>query len=358
MASLRSRKGTFYADFQDSRRTPPRRRLSLGTKNKREAARLLATLEEAHRAGAFDPWTQTPADYFRAEQDKAPKRLGETVCRFMAEKEETLARSTLNAYRSYLRLLVSVLGSETFLDRIKATDVDRYVRAVGGSGRKPSQGSKNQRLIVAQSFFGWAVEQSACKSNPTEKAIRPGKPQRIPKAVTDDELAALLAAIPETRAWTRPLFRFAAFTGLRMGELARLRWTDVDANRRLLTLHRQKNGKAQTQPIPRAAAALLESVERVSEYVFTAPRAYADRRADSWMKDVEDVFREARDAAGIARKITPHGLRHRYCTKLAEAGANAFVIAAAARHADVTTSQRYVSISNQRLSRELDDVFG
>lgn len=74
--------------------------------------------------------------------------------------------------------------------------------------------------------------------------------------------------------------------------------------------------------------------------------------------NLDAAFREAREAAGIRRPITPHGLRHRYCTKLAEAGANAFTITAAARHHDVKTSQRYVAISNRRLREEIDDVFG
>jgi site-specific recombinase XerD len=319
---------------------------------------MLGKLAEAYREGIWDAWSQTPADFFQADRSKVPKRVGETVARFMVEKEEMLARSTLNAYRSYTALLVSVLGSQTFLERIEAADVDRFVRATGGSGRAPSQGSKHQRLIVAQSFFRWAVEQGACRANPTEKALRPGKPHRIPKAVIDTELYALLAAIPDTRAWTRPLFEFAGLTGLRLGELGRLRWEDVDTERRLITLHTQKNGKAQTQPIPRAAVAVLSRVKPASDFVFTAPRAYTERRVESWMRDVENVFKEAKDAAGIERAITPHGLRHFFCTKLAEAGANAFTIAAAARHADVQTSARYVSISNQHLSRELDAVFG
>ena len=69
-------------------------------------------------------------------------------------------------------------------------------------------------------------------------------------------------------------------------------------------------------------------------------------------------FTRYRKRAGIARRLTLHGLRHGFCTTLAEAGANAFTIAAAARHADVKTSQRYVSISNRRLRAELDEVFG
>jgi integrase len=179
----------------------------------------------------------------------------------------------------------------------------------------------------------------------------------LPKAATDEEFFAILEHVPPGRAWTRPLFEFAALTGLRIGELGRLQWRHVDRERRLIRIERQKNGKAQTQPIPRSAVAVLEEVKPIDEYVFTAPEWRRRRQLKSWCMDVQRVFREAVEAAGIQRRLTPHSLRHRYCTKLAEAGASAFVIQAAARHADVSTSQRYVSIANRSLQAELDNVF-
>lgn len=359
MASLLNRNGTYYADFYDSDRTPQRRRLSLGTRSKRQADKMLGKLEDAYALGTWDPWTETPAEFFKAEIQAAPKRLGETVAEYMKEKERDAARSTLQAYRSYSALLVTVLGAETFLERVRTADVDRYVQAVGGSGKRPSLGSQRQRLTVAKSIFSWALGKGYVPSKPTDGAHCPKRPARLPKAVTDDELSAILAALTDGRAWMKPLFEFAALTGLRVSELARLEWSHVDFERRLLRIERQKNGKAQTQPMPRSAAAVLERVEHRGPYVFTAPQAYAEvRRVDSWTKDVEDVFREAKDAAGISRRITPHGLRHRYCTKLAEAGASAFTIAAAARHSDPKTSAIYVSISNQKLKADLDAVFG
>lgn len=359
MASLLNRGGCYYADFQDAARTPARRRLSLGTKSKRQAERMLGRLADAYREGNWDAWTQTPDEFFHATIQAAPRRVAETAAEFLAETEAKACRSTLNAYRSYTALFVSVLGPETFVERVRTSDVERYVNAVGGSGRAPSQGSKRQRLTVAKSFFTWSVAHGYVKTKPTDAATMPARPARLPKAVTDEELAAILGALTDGRAWMRSLFEFGALTGLRISELCRLEWGHVDTEQRLLRIETQKNKKAQTQPIPRSALAVLATIERRGQYVFTAPLAYAaERRVDSWTKDVEDVFREAVQAAKIERRITPHGLRHRYCTKLAEAGAGAFTIAAAARHSDPKTSQIYVSISNRKLSEELDAVFG
>src|SRR5690606_13282287 len=118
------------------------------------------------------------------------------------------------------------------------------------------------RLIVSKSFFTWALKRGYVKSKPTDAVEWPQKPTRLPKAVTDAELQAILSQIPDTRSWTREVFEFAALTGLRISELCRLKWEDVDEERRLLRIERQKNGKAQTQPIPSRAVEVLERVER------------------------------------------------------------------------------------------------
>jgi site-specific recombinase XerD len=69
------------------------------------------------------------------------------------------------------------------------------------------------------------------------------------------------------------------------------------------------------------------------------------------------MFTRYRVEAGIDRPITFHSLRHSFCTMLAEAGKSAIVIKEAARHADVSTSMRYVHIANNHLRAEIDDVF-
>lgn len=358
MASLLKRSGVWYANFYDASRTPKQKRHSLKTTSKRTAGQMLSKLEDAYRLGEWDAWTESPDDFFHAELSAAPKRVNEVVSEFQEWARRTLAKSTFRAYESYSALFEDVMGSTTFIETVTADDVERYMNGPGRSGRPPSQGSRRQRLTVVKSLFSFCVERGYVREKPSDDVTRPQRPSRLPKAVTDEEFTALLEAIPDTRAWTRTLFRFKALTGLRISELARLRWDDVDMERRLIRIHVQKNGKAQTQPFTQSALALLEGIERLGPFVFTAPNAYAERTVESWQRDVEQVFADARKAAGIDRHITPHGLRHRYATKLAEKGAGAFLVASAMRHADVKTSQVYVHVSNNRLREELDSLFG
>ncbi len=354
MASLHNRNGVFYATFSDSARKPRQRRLSLGTRQRRTAERLLARLDEAYALATWDPWTGTPDDVLAPVRVEAPKKVGEAAALYMDHVRETFSPTTIRTRRTLIARFVAHVGPSLYAERLTAGHVSAFMKA---NGAAPS--TQNHRLIALKSFGTFCLAHGMMTESPAHTVPTPKTPARLPRAVTDEELAAVLEAIPDGRAWTRSVFKFAALTGLRAGELARLRWTDVDDERRLLRIETQKNGKAQTQPMPRAALAVLATAPRRGDYVFTSPLERSDvRNVDTFKNLLDEAFRAGREAAGIGRKITPHGLRHRYCTKIAESGANAFTIAAAARHADVKTSQRYVNISNQRLRSELDSVFG
>jgi integrase/recombinase XerD len=311
----------------------------------------------AYREGKYNPWIQSPDEYFHADQVPDPKRVKEAVAIFLKSRASDLSPYTLRNYRSALGILTETVGRNTYLERVKGEDITRFMSEIVKGSNRPAPSTQGFRLIAAKAFFGWCSERNLLIDNPAADVRPPKQKERLPKAATDAEFAAVLKHIPEGRSWTRSLFQFAASTGLRIGELGRLRWDHVDIERRLIVIERQKNGRAQTQPIPRTAVAILSDVERIDEYVFTAPNQRRRRQLKSWCMDVQRVFREAVESAGIERKLTPHSLRHRYCTKLAESGASAFVIQAAARHADVATSQRYVSIANQNLRAALDEVF-
>lgn len=161
--------------------------------------------------------------------------------------------------------------------------------------------------------------------------------------------------------WALPLFWFALWTGMRIGELARLRWEHIDFGKRLIYIFEQKNGKQQTIPLNNRAREVLADMERgqPEEYVFRSPQTHpAKRKVKSFKCLVGRIFQRYREAAGIERHLTFHGLRHGHCTLLAEAGRSPIVIKESARHSQIQTSMRYVSIANEYLRAELDEVFG
>ena len=384
------RGSTYYAEFVDSNRTPTTKRYSLGTKRKKEALRIYVHLEDAWREGAFDPWREHPRDFeegqgaeyrlshfyrldnrYDAREKPRPVSVEDAGGAFLCQKR-SIGRSpnTIRTYREILSLLIDAVGADTPVRSLRASDYERVFLAASVA---PT--TRHKRFGHLRTFTRWLERERIIPRNPLAHVVPPPKPVKMPKAVTEEELQAICNAVQSdyeaTRkrgyvqegelVWRIPLFEFALYTGMRASELARLKWKHIERKKRLIYIMKQKKNKESTIPLNVRAAAVLDDVSmgKSEDYVFAPPGAAGTERADKYFVErASRAFREARDRAGVERSKSFHGLRHGFCTLLAEAGKSAFVIQSAARHADVTTSTRYVHIANAVLREELDDVFG
>lgn len=371
MAALIERNGIYYAQFVDVNGLLKRKRHSLKTNRKDVARRKLAKWERDYELGQFNPWLDDPHTY-DLKQQSVPLTLHVVAEHFLTRKKEACrSDNTLRTYREVLCLFENHVGSEILLDRINLHQCEAFVRE-----SSLSKATQHKRFGHLRTFFRWCTSEGKIKSNPLSSVEAPSKPHKLPKAVTEDELQRICDTIHADyqmkrqascvgegeMLWRIPLFRFAFYTGMRGSELARLRWNDVDFQKRLIYIKKQKNKKEQTIPLNNKAAQILKEVDQMEDatgYVFKSPRfKQSDRSTRTFVERASRAFREARKAAGIKRPVCFHSLRHGFCTKLAEAGKPLYVIMEAARHADISTSMIYVHMANEHLKAELDDVFG
>jgi len=348
MATLAKHHGRYYLQFYDADRSPARKRVALRTTDKREATKRKKRLESAYFEDRYDPWRDDPRTF--EDRSQKPLTVAETLARFIRQREdEGKSPNTIRSYESIGGLFADAVGGDTLLRGIEPHDVERFVR---DESVKPN--TRENRYRHLRAVFSWARREGLLTADPFERVTRPKKEEALPKAVRPEELDAVCAERPDLA----PLFRFAFYTGMRSSELARLRFEDVDTGQRLVHINRQKNGKAQTIPLNTKAAEALAAVEDRSRsgdgFVFRSDGQTVRRFVES----TSQAFRRAKDRAGIERPVSFHGLRHGFCTALAEAGKSAVVIKEAARHANIQTSMIYVSFANEALKSELDDVFG
>ncbi len=262
MASVFERSGRWYLRWRDAHGRWVQRASQARTKA--EARRLAEDVErqtERQRKG-LEPVT--------------PEGGGSTVVqllqRWVATRlDASSARS--DAYVIRKHFLESALGKIP-VGRLRAPDVENFLSAKRAEGLSP-QTVNHLRGFLSRAFNvarrrGWWTG-----LNPVTDV----RPLRVPRRLAPDylrfeEVPLVLGAL-EAR-W-RPLFATAIYTGLRKGELLALRKTDVDLERRLLTVARSgdrettKGGHADVIPIaaefvPFLAAALRSSA---SEMVFT-----------------------------------------------------------------------------------------
>ena len=159
------------------------------------------------------------------------------------------------------RHLGNILTStgETRLSELTADALEHHLWAMTQAGLSARTANFARQAAVA--FVSWAFKTSRCEGNPLavvpkldERADR----RRVRRALTDDELARLLAvAEPRGRkAW----YMAAALAGLRRGDLTALTWADVDLTANTITI---RNGKAKREDVIPIHPQLADELGRV-----------------------------------------------------------------------------------------------
>jgi integrase len=200
------------------------------------------------------------------------------------------------------------------------------------------------------------------KSDKLPTPVRPDDLKRITEEVGREyrELRKRSQCRPGELIWTIPVFRWAFYTGMRATEIGRLRWCDIDLDRGLIRIMRQKNNREQTIPLISKAKSVLDNAperQGARSYVFRTPNGpIHDRNSKSFGQRASKRFCKARRDAGIERSLTFHDLRAGFATALADAGMSAHMIKEAMRHADLSTALKYVNVSRNRLRDEMESA--
>src|SRR6266849_3069693 len=261
-------------------------------------------------------------------------------------------------YRS--RPLIEAMGNKT-MDEISPILIEKYKRdrrvskTVRGTDRAPS--TVNRELELLSKMFSLAIDQGLAIHNPCQKVKRYREDNERNRYLSDDEESRLLAVLNGPRAALSPLVVLAIHTGMRRGELLRLRWANVDFARGLIHVmnsHREqtKSGRSRSIPINQIAREqlLLLQVESAdTEYVFV------NRQTGEPRTDLKRGFRTACREANL-EDFHFHDLRHTAATRLGDAGVDTRRIMAILGHRCIQTSARYTHATDDGLRRAIETL--
>jgi len=268
--------------------------------------------------------------------------------------ERGLSEHTLGAYRRDLDVYLRWLNEAGISDTTAVTGaiIGRFFADRSSMVPTPAATSIARQQSSVRGLHRFLVREGIELEDPSDRLRPPKAPQKLPKALSIDQVERLLAAPSAEEPLgirDRALLELMYATGARVSEAIGL---DVDdlSHGEVLRL-RGKGSKERIVPIGSfardAVDAYLTRVRpalaakgRASARLFLGARGAPLSRQSAWL-----VIRAAADAANITSEVSPHTLRHSFATHLLQGGADVRVVQELLGHASVATTQIYTHVS-------------
>jgi len=259
------------------------------------------------------------------------------------------AASSHKRDKSLVKQLVSFFGDQYLTEITPAMISDFKVkrRADGVSPR-----TINYELTTMSHAFNIAIrEWGLASDNPVKKVRKERVSNNIERWLTLEEEERLLKASPK---WLQDIIVFAIHTGMRQSEILDLKWSQVDMNRRTVTILEQKNRCIDTLPLNETAMTVLryrhKSDMRLDNYVF--PNTLFNRKGNRLLLK---AFYVALKKSGICN-FRFHDLRHTFATRLIRNGVDLYTVQKLGRWKTVTMVQRYAHHQSESLRTAIEMI--
>ena len=289
------------------------------------------------------------------------KTVADLCSLYLEEGCETKKLSTLTTDIGRIERHIKPLLGKRLISEVSGADIERFMRDVAKGktavdiktkmrGRAIVQGGKgtaSRTVGLLGGIFTFAVRRKFRTDNPVRGVKRyvDNKGQRFLSA---QELASLGDALRKFEAEGKnasalAVIRLLTFTGARKGEIAGLKWSEVDIERSCLRLTDSKTG-AKVIPIGPPALAILSELKPVEGSPFVFPAEVGENA----FQGTEKVWRKVRTAAQLT-DFRLHDLRHSFASVGLAAGDSLPLIGKLLGHADVKTTARYAHLADDPL---------
>ncbi len=280
------------------------------------------------------------------------------------EQERNYSPNTVAAYREDLRQFSEFLRSRTAGDEQALRAVDKEtIRDFLGEllERRLAKRSVARKLACLKSFFHYLRRTHVLKSDPTTLVGTPKLERRLPQVLEEDAVSALMRQPDRNTAeGTRDAAVLELFysTGMRLGELLRLRSSDVDFSEGTVRVT-GKGRKERIIPFGSRAADALQAYLSVRPGLVRAGKSGADPKTAPLFltvrgnpmtpKGVNTLVNTYIARVSEIKKKSPHVLRHSFATHLLNRGADLRAVKELLGHESLSTTQIYTHVGIDRL---------
>ncbi|MGB0841519.1 MAG: site-specific tyrosine recombinase XerD [Pseudoalteromonas shioyasakiensis] len=266
--------------------------------------------------------------------------------------EQGVSENTLAAYRSDLEKFCQFLKDKDLL-AVRSDDIEAYLAYRVDLGLKSRSTARS--ISALKRFYQYFVREKAIVDSPMVNIAQPKAGQSLPKTLSEAEVEALLAA-PDIEdpmgLRDKAMLELLYATGLRVTELVGLRMEQINL-RQAVVFVKGKGNKERLVPLGEEAMYWLEQflkvgrsqmIKHATDFVFPSKRGIGMTRQTFWHR-----IKHYAILASVESPLSPHTLRHAFATHLLNHGADLRVVQMMLGHSDLSTTQIYTHVANERL---------
>lgn len=280
-------------------------------------------------------------DIHRKTTEQIGEDLPDNIKMFIsAMRIEGLSAITLDDYQMELSLFST--SCKKAVAQITTMDIRSYL----GSLEDVMTSTVGKKLSVLKSFFGWMVREEVLLRDPTSKVKLPKKPKRLPKSLSVEELEIVRESCKGLR--ERALIEVMYSTGCRLSEVANLKRSDIDMHSMSTKVVGKGDKERQVYLSYKAMYHLRKYLmNRLDdcEYLFvTVRKPIRQLSNDSIQREIKII----EERSGIAKRLTPHVLRHTFAQLSTDAGIDLADLQQLLGHSNPATTLTYSQVSEER----------
>jgi integrase/recombinase XerD len=288
----------------------------------------------------------------------------------MQASERGASRNTLDAYRRDLTDFLDVIERhQQALGDVRPSDVTSHLRDLDDQGLSPA--SRSRKLSALRQLFKFLVAEEQIAEDPTHGLSAPRKAASLPKILSVAEVDCLLTTAKARTSGVggrdlvralrlHALLELLYATGMRVSELVTLPRSVLAGDERVFTIV-GKGGRERLVPLNTPARAALarylgvgqDPVDGVApmlktKWLFPSRGAEGHLTRQAFALELKELSL----AAGIEpERVSPHVLRHAFASHLLDRGADLRAVQQLLGHADISTTQIYTHVLEERLRR-------
>lgn len=266
--------------------------------------------------------------------------------------EQGVSENTLSAYRSDLDKFCLFLKGENLMT-VTGLDIESYLAHRVDLGLKPRSTARS--ISALKRFYQYFVREKIISDSPMLNIAQPKAGQSLPKTLSEAEVEALLNTPNTEEAMglrDKAMLELLYATGLRVSELVGLRMEQINL-RQAVVFVKGKGNKERLVPLGEEAMYWLEQflkggraqmIKHATDFVFPSKRGVGMTRQTFWHR-----IKHYAILASVESPLSPHTMRHAFATHLLNHGADLRVVQMMLGHSDLSTTQIYTHVANERL---------